>query len=115
MQISNLSLWGFRNYGQQEVSFDLSCNVICGENAQGKTNLLEAIVYLSCGKSPRTHLDRELIGFDQNMARICGVCQARDRTFVTQIDLFRGKRRKMTINGVPAKSASALSDVLHTV
>ena len=64
MQINELSVSGFRNYQQQSLTFDPDCNVIYGENAQGKTNLLEAIVYLSCGKSPRTHADKELIGFD---------------------------------------------------
>ena len=52
MQIDRLLLEGFRNYDSQQLTFDGSCNVIYGENAQGKTNLLEAIVYLSCGRSP---------------------------------------------------------------
>ena len=63
MQVARLELEGFRNYERQTVAFDSKCNVIWGENAQGKTNLLEAIVYLSCGRSPRTRTDRELIGF----------------------------------------------------
>ena len=58
MRINELTLSGFRNYGCQSLTFDPDCNVIYGENAQGKTNLLEAVVYLSCGKSPRTHADR---------------------------------------------------------
>ena len=45
MRIDSLELENFRNYGQQRVSFDPRCNVIFGENAQGKTNLLEALVY----------------------------------------------------------------------
>ena len=60
MRINELTLSGFRNYRRQSLRFDPSCNVIYGENAQGKTNLLEAVVYLSCGKSPRTHADKEL-------------------------------------------------------
>lgn len=63
---------GWRNYGTQALTFDPSCNVIYGENAQGKTNLLEAIVYLSCGKSPRAHGDKELIGFDMQEAALLG-------------------------------------------
>lgn len=47
MRILELELQHFRNYSGQRVSFDPDCNVIFGENAQGKTNLLEAIVYLS--------------------------------------------------------------------
>ena len=69
MRILELELQHFRNYSGQRVSFDPDCNVIFGENAQGKTNLLEAIVYLSCGKSPRARTDREMIAFDAPAAR----------------------------------------------
>lgn len=115
MRINELTLSGFRNYGCQSLTFDPDCNVIYGENAQGKTNLLEAVVYLSCGKSPRTHADRELIGFDAQGALLEGRIFSRDREFVTRVELNRGKKRKMTVNGVTAKNAAALSDVLHTV
>jgi len=115
MRIDELTLEGFRNYGSQHLTFDASCNVIYGENAQGKTNLLEAIVYLSCGKSPRAAGDRELIGFERDFARLAGHIRSRDREFKTEILLQKGRRRKMTVNGVTAKNGAALSDVLHTV
>ena len=115
MRIDKLTLDGWRNYRRQTLDFDGSCNVIYGENAQGKTNLLEAMVYLSCGKSPRAHGDRELIGFDRQEASVTAQLLPRERAFTTDIQLFRGKRRKMTVNGVPAKTNAALSDVLHTV
>ena len=115
MRVDALQIQGWRNYGQQELTFDENCNVIYGENAQGKTNLLEAIVYLSCGKSPRAHGDKELIGFDAEAAKLVGHLFSRQREFVTEIGLHRGKRRTMTVNGVKAKNAAALSDVLHTV
>lgn len=115
MQIDRLLLEGFRNYDSQQLTFDGSCNVIYGENAQGKTNLLEAIVYLSCGRSPRTHADRELIGFDRDRARLVGHIQAREREFETEILLNRGRRRRMIINGVAARNGGDLSQVLHTV
>ena len=115
MQIDRLLLEGFRNYDSQQLTFDGSCNVIYGENAQGKTNLLEAIVYLSCGRSPRTHADRELIGFTRDRARPVGHIQAREREFETEILLNRGRRRRMTVNGVAARNGGDLSQVLHTV
>lgn len=115
MRIDKLTLDGWRNYRRQTLDFNGSCNVIYGENAQGKTNLLEAMVYLSCGKSPRAHGDRELIGFDRQEASVTAQLLSRERAFTTDIQLFRGKRRKMTVNGVPAKTNAALSDVLHTV
>ena len=71
MRLDRLELEGFRNYAVcQRADFDPRCNVICGENAQGKTNLLEAVVYLSCGRSPRARTDRELIGFYSTGARL---------------------------------------------
>ena len=115
MRIKSLVLEGFRNYEQAALTFDEGCNVIYGENAQGKTNLLEAIAYMSCGKSPRAHADKELIGFDKDSARLLGVVERRDREFRTEITLQHGRRKKITINGVPAKNSAALSDVLHTV
>ena len=115
MQINKLMLEGFRNYVSQSLTFDPDCNVIYGENAQGKTNLLEAIVYLACGKSPRAHTDKELIGFSSPGAHLSGEIFTRERTFITDIQLSPGRRRKMTVNGVPAQNSAALSEVLRTV
>lgn len=115
MKIKSLALEGFRNYDTASLEFDEGCNVIYGENAQGKTNLLEAIAYMSCGKSPRAHADKELIGFEKDIARLAGVVESRDREFKVDITLQRGRRRKITVNGVAAKNSAALSDVLHTV
>ena len=104
MRIDSLELDGFRNYQRQSVCFDPGCNVICGENAQGKTNLLEALVYLACGRSPRTRSDREMIGFQQEAARLLAQVQARDRLFRIQAELMRGRRRKLLVNQVPVKT-----------
>ena len=115
MRIDRLELESFRNYGRQAVDFDPRCNVIFGENAQGKTNLLEALVYLSCGKSPRARTDKEMIGFDAPSARMTAKAFARDRDFKVQVDLYRDRRRKMSVNGVAAKNSAALSQVYNTV
>lgn len=115
MRIDRLELEQFRTYNSQCTSFDPKCNVIFGENAQGKTNLLEAIVYLSCGKSPRARTDREMIAFDAPSARIAAVVDARNREFRVQVDLFRGKRRKMSVNQVPVRNSAELSQVYQTV
>ena len=115
MRILELELQHFRNYSGQRVSFDPDCNVIFGENAQGKTNLLEAIVYLSCGKSPRARTDREMIAFDAPAAVLEAGISARDREFRTRVELYRDRRRKMWVNQVPAKNSAALSQVYHTV
>ncbi len=115
MQIDRLELEGFRNYVCQAADFDPRCNVVCGENAQGKTNLLEALVYLSRGRSPRARTDREMIGFQAESARLRTRAAAREREFWVQADLFRGRRRKLTVNQVPVKANADLGDVYHTV
>lgn len=115
MRIDQLELTGFRNYRAQRLQFDPLCNVVFGENAQGKTNLLEAIFYLSCGRSPRARTDREMIYFDASAARLTAEVFARERDFQVQVDLYRDRRRKLSVNKVPAKSAAALSEVYHTV
>ncbi|MDO4812685.1 MAG: DNA replication/repair protein RecF [Eubacteriales bacterium] len=115
MQINKLLLRNFRNYSEQEISFAPDCNVIVGENAQGKTNLLEAISYLSCGKSARARRDSDLILFGQSECALRGEITSRRRDFFVEIMLSAAKRRKISVNKVPCKRASELSDVLGTV
>ena len=115
MEISELRVRDFRNYGEAALSFDRRCNVIFGANAQGKTNLLKALAFLSCGKSPRARTDKEMIRFDADSASLTAKVFARDRDFTVTADLFRGRRRRLTINKVTAKSAAALSEVYNTV
>ena len=63
MRIEGLLLEGFRNYDSQQLTFDESCNVIYGDNAQGKTNILEALYLSGTTKSHRGTKDRDLIQF----------------------------------------------------
>lgn len=115
MRLDSLYLENFRNYVSQRVDFDPVCNVICGENAQGKTNLLEAMVCLSAGKSHRTRSDRELIRFGEAGFRLEGGVYTRNREFSSRIEVGYGRKKKITVNKVPAKAASELSQVLNTV
>ena len=115
MLIRELSLENFRNYSAQRFSFDPVCNVIYGENAQGKTNLLEAIVCLSAGKSHRTRGDRELIRFQQSGFRIEGHILTRNRDFFSCIKVEAGKKKQITVNKVPIKNFAELSGTLNSV
>ena len=112
MRIDALALRNFRNYDALNVTFAPDCNVIVGENAQGKTNLLEAIVYLSSARSPRARAEKELISFGKSECSIKANAFARNRDFLLEIALAAGRRRKILINKVPAKKGSDLSDVL---
>ncbi|MCI2058436.1 MAG: DNA replication/repair protein RecF [Oscillibacter sp.] len=115
MRIDGLELRNFRNYEAQSAAFDESCNVILGENAEGKTNLLEAIFYLSCGRSPRARRDSELIRFGEDGAKVKGIVFSRERLFKIEAELYRGRRRKLSVNGVAAKNGGALGEVFRTV
>ncbi|HLQ96476.1 MAG TPA: DNA replication/repair protein RecF [Pseudogracilibacillus sp.] len=70
MYLKNIQIKNFRNYASEELTFDSNINVIIGENAQGKTNLLEAIYLLAFTKSYRTANDRELVKWEEEFARI---------------------------------------------
>ena len=68
MRLEALTLYDFRNYARLEASFVPGVNLILGENAQGKTNLLEAVAYLSTGRSFRTARPQELVRFGADFA-----------------------------------------------
>ena len=115
MIVRSLELEGFRNYDRFTAEFAPGVNVIYGENAQGKTNLLEAVGYLSGARSHRARADRELIGFSRQEAAVRASIESRDREFKVEARLFRGRRRALTANGVRLKTAAGLSEILHTV
>ena len=114
MKIKKLALNGFRNYGWETAEFSGDTNVICGENAQGKTNLLEAVCLLSTGKSFRTRFDRELLGFDYSSANILADIESHGRQQNISIDIISGKPKRILVNGVK-KTASELCETLNVV
>lgn len=115
MIVKGVSLELFRNYEHLETDFSPGTNVIYGENAQGKTNLLEAVSYLSTASSHRARYDRELISFSGPSADIKARVFSRDRDFTLEARLNRGVRRQLFSNGVRLKSAGELSGILNTV
>jgi len=114
MKVNKIVLNGFRNYEWEAADFIPGTNVISGRNAQGKTNLLEAVYMLSCGRSFRTRFDRELMGFDFSAAEILAEVTSHGREQTIQITMRPGTAKKITVNGV-RKSASELGDVINTV
>ncbi len=116
MRISSLQLKNFRNYDELRLSLDPGVNLIVGDNAQGKTNLLEAVVYLSQGSSYRTRKEEELIHWDQDFARLEAEIQGEDRETNLVYAMFRGNRRRQIMkNGVKLKSAAGTEGLLTTV
>lgn len=115
MIVRSVCLDFFRNYMHLEAKFSPEINVIYGENAQGKTNLLEAVAYLSSVSSHRARYDRELIQFGVDCAFIKAEVFSREREFTLEASLHRGSRRQLFSNGVRLKTSGELSGILQTV
>ncbi len=115
MIVKKITLDFFRNYVHLEANFHPRVNVIVGENAQGKTNLLEAVAYLSSVSSHRARYDREMIQLGVDSAFIKGEIFSRERDYTLEANLFRGARRQLYSNGVRLKTADELSGLLNTV
>jgi len=116
MKVCELSLRDFRNYENAKLEFDSGVNLIVGRNAQGKTNILEAISYLGSGKSFRAQKTGEMIRFDADFADIEGKVFSQEREQTLRWVLFQGSRpRQIWRNGAKKKTAGELSGVLSTV
>lgn len=114
MKVHSLFLRNFRNIENAQVSFSEGINIISGRNAQGKTNLLEAVFMLSTGKSFRTRFDKEIITFEKPSAEIKAQINAADRDQTVEIILKKSVKRKITKNAVTL-TAAQLSDALKCV
>lgn len=114
MRVEKIALSGFRNYEFETAEFDPGTNVISGQNAQGKTNLLESVYMLSCGRSFRTRFDRELVGFGFSSADILADIESHDRKQTVNIRLRPGTAKKILVNGVK-KTGSELSETINAV
>jgi len=115
MVIRSISLKGFRNYDNAKAEFDPGINVITGDNAQGKTNLLESVYFLSCGHSFRTRRDRDAVNFVHNSAAIDAFIASGNREYRIEIYFGNSIKKAIKVNGVKLKTASELSGKLTAV
>ena len=116
MNLLDLKLRDFRNYEELELDFDPGVNLIVGKNAQGKTNLLEAIAYLGSGKSFRAQRTTEMVRFGAEFADISGNVFAQDRQQSLRWVLFSDRRaRQVWRNGAKKKTAADINGVMSTV
>ena len=116
MNLTELNLRSFRNYEQVHLDFEPGVNLIVGDNAQGKTNLLEAISYLGSGKSFRAQRTSEMIRFGADFGEIEGKVFSQERSQTLRWVLFNGSRpRQIWRNGAKKKTAGEIAGVLSTV
>lgn len=116
MNLENISLRSFRNYQDAAIEFDPGVNLIVGDNAQGKTNLLEGIAYLGSGKSFRAQRTAELVRFGAEYGELEGKVFSQEREQNLRFVIFPGAKPRMIYrNGVRKKTAGDLAGVLPTV
>lgn len=113
MRVERLELSDYRNIGQALLLPHQNVNVIYGRNAQGKTNLLEAIWLLSGNKSFRGAKESQMIRFEKSFFQIQMEFSDRERT--QNISYLAGEKRKILLNQVPLKTLSELSGEFYCV
>ena len=114
MYIQNLTLSSYRNYEHVELEFENKVNVIIGENAQGKTNLMEAIYVLAMAKSHRTSNDKELIRWDQDYAKIEGRVIKKNGPVPIQLVISK-KGKKGKVNHIEQQKLSQYVGAVNTI
>lgn len=115
MYIKNIELTNFRNYESLKVDFNRNVNLLLGNNAQGKTNLLEGIYLTSMGKSFRTSKDSDLVKFDENLARIRTEACRDDFDTVVEINIKRDSKKSIKKDGVNLRKTSELLENIFIV
>jgi len=118
MWVKNLSIENFRNFNRIDVELENGVNIVYGDNANGKTNLIEAIHFCAVGSSQRAGHDRELIHFGEEEAHLQAVVDDLGKSGQRRIDvhLFKeGRRKGIAIDHMPIKKRSELFGILHVV
>ena len=115
MYVSSLELADYRNIERLSVSFSEGTNIFFGDNAQGKTNILEALFLLSTTKSHRGTADRDLIRFGSEEAHIRSIIMKKEIDYQIDMHLRKGKSKGIAVNGQRIRKASQLIGLLHII
>lgn len=115
MIIRSLELSHYRNYKEEVFYFEPGTNVFYGDNAQGKTNALEAIFLTACGKSHRHTKDKDIIGFEEEEAHIKVIAERCGDDYRIDVHLKKNGRKGIAINGNPIKKIDDLLGMVRVV
>ena len=115
MECKRISIRNFRNIERAEIEFESGVNILCGENAQGKTNLLEAIHFTSLGKSFRTTHDEEMIRFGDEFCEVSLDFTDSVRRQNITVRMMAGKRKQIEHNRIKVSRVSDIVGTFRTV
>lgn len=115
MIIKSIQLSNFRNYEKLDINFDSGTNILYGDNAQGKTNILEAAYLSGTTKSHKGSKDKEMIRFGSDEAHIRTVVSKNEKEYRIDMHLRQHGSKGVAINQIPIKKASELFGILNIV
>ena len=115
MYIKKINLKNFRNYEGAELEFSPLTNIIYGNNAQGKTNILEAVYLFAQGRSHRAKTDKELVRFGTDFAGLAIEFEDRNRKYIGKMQILKNGRKAVNINHVNILKLSQLMNYLNVV
>lgn len=115
MNVKSMQLCNFRNYEVLDIAFDKGTNILYGDNAQGKTNILEAAYVSGTTKSHKGSRDKEMIRFAEKEAHIKTIIEKNDREYQIDLHLRKNKSKGIAVNMVPIKKASDLFGILNII
>ena len=105
MYIESLELKNYRNYQNLQLDFDKGTNIFYGDNAQGKTNILESVYLCGTTKSHRGSKDKEIIRFGEEESHIRMMIRKDELSYKIDMHLRKNKAKGVAINGLPIKKA----------
>ena len=115
MLIKSLELNHFRNYENLSMEFTEGTNILFGDNAQGKTNILEAVYVSGTTKSHKGSKDKDMIQFEQDESHIRTFVEKNEQDFQIDVHLKKNRAKGIAVNHIPIKKASSLFGILNLV
>ena len=115
MFIEKLELKNYRNYESLDIDLSNDVNIFFGDNAQGKTNILESIYLCATASSHRGSKDKDIIKFDNDEAHIKLFTKKREMSYRIDMHLKKNKAKGIAINGVPVKRISEIFGILNVI